>query len=132
MTNETLLHRQIHPSWVHHKTVSSQAFTVETVISSLSFKPSEKDEGKLSMYNGVKFSAEESFNHYTKALSSAGVLSLLVEEVMAEGLPINEDNTPFNGHTIIDFNSLDTKSKIEKKAKRLRNLAIERGWTHKI
>jgi len=47
MTEETLLHRQIHPSWIQNDVVASQAFIEEKSISSLSFTTPYKDENKL-------------------------------------------------------------------------------------
>lgn len=130
MTETTLLHRQIHPSWIQNDTVSSLAF--EGTIASLSFMPSEKDDDKLSTYNGSKFTAEASFDHFSKTLQSAGVLSVTKGEVEAESLIVNEDNTPFNGHTIIDYSSITSKGQKKKKAQKLRNIALARGWQYKI
>ncbi|KFF22224.1 hypothetical protein [Chryseobacterium sp. JM1] len=132
MTEKTLLHRQIHPSWVQNDTVSSQAFLAENNIASLAFTPSEKDHKKLSVYNGEKFSAEQSFTHYTATLQSAGVLSVTVSEVDSIGdLKVQEDNNPFDGHSIIDYSMVENTNQIKKKAKRLKGLATQRGWTHK-
>lgn len=132
MTKETLLHRQIHPSWVQNNAISAQAFLTEITVSSLAFLPSEKDKGMLSVYNGEKFTAEESYQHFTKSFISGGVLSVSVIEVQTEELSVIENNTPFDGHTVIDYTSLESNSKIKKKAQKLRNFAIARGWTHKI
>lgn len=132
MIKETLLHRQIHPSWVQNNAISAQAFLTEITVSSLAFLPSEKDKGMLSVYNGEKFTAEESYQHFTKSFISGGVLSVSVIEVQTEELSVIENNTPFDGHTVIDYTSLESNSKIKKKAQKLRNLAIARGWTHKI
>ncbi|TLX27412.1 hypothetical protein FE904_01505 [Chryseobacterium indologenes] len=132
MTEKTLLHRQIHPSWVQNDTVSSQAFLTDSNIASLAFTPSEKDDKKLSVYNGEKFSAEESFVHYTANLKSTGVLSVTVEEVVSiSDLKVQEDNDPFDGHSIIDYSTVENSTQIKKKAKRLKGFAVQRGWTHK-
>jgi len=126
MEKKTLLHRQVNPSFVQADNVSSQAFSV----TSQTFKPTPKDEFKLSVYNGEKYTAEESYLHFaSEGYSSAGVLSLEVNECDAESLPTTEDNKPFDGHSYVDFTGL-TNSSIEKKAKKLKKYALERGWQH--
>ncbi|WP_347066491.1 hypothetical protein [Flavobacterium sp. WV_118_3] len=133
MTNATLLHRQIHPSWIQNNFISEQAFLAENNIASLAFTPSEKDNKKLSVYNGEKFSALDSFNHFTQNYVSAGVLSVTFAEVIAiQNLNAYEDNTPFAGHAVIDYTNIATTNQMKKSAKKLKNKAIERGWTHKI
>lgn len=132
MTEKTLLHRQIHPSWVQNDIVSSQAFLIENNIASLAFIPSEKDDKKLSVYNGEKFSAEESFIHFTTNFKSAGVLSVTVAEVDSiDDLKVQEDNNPFDGHSVIDYSIVENANQIKKKAKRLKGLAVQRGWMYK-
>lgn len=132
MTGETLLHRQINPNWVQNTTISSQAFLSEVDISSQSFTPTEKDEDLLSVYNGEKFTAEESYIHYRKNYPSIGVLSVNVTEVYSiDKLSCVENNDPFDGHSIINYTEVESKNQIKKKAKLLRNLAVARGWTHK-
>lgn len=130
MNDTTLLHRQIHPSWVQNNIVSTQAFLAEKAIASLAFIPSEKDKKQLSVYNGEKFTAEESSKHY--AFESCGVLSVEKTECTSiEPLNVVEDNEPFDGHTYIDFTKIDSKNQIKKKATRLRNFAVKRNWTYK-
>ncbi|CEJ70913.1 hypothetical protein BN1195_03252 [Chryseobacterium oranimense G311] len=132
MNNETLLHRQIHPSWVQNDSISSQAFLNEQVIASLSFTPSAKDDNKLSVYNGEKYTAEESYIHFTESFESAGVLSVSCEEITSvEDLVAYEDNDPFDGHSVIDYSSVESSTQVKKKAKKIKNLAVARGWTHK-
>jgi hypothetical protein len=64
MVNEYLLHRQIHPSFVIDGVVSNQAFIENAVaVSSGAFIPTVKDNNKLSVYNGEKFTAKDSFDH---------------------------------------------------------------------
>lgn len=132
MKEETLLHRQVHPSWVQNDSISSQAFIHYQSIASLSFTPSSKDEKKLSVYNGEKFTAEMSYTHFTQTFESIGVLSVTVNEVNSiDSLASYEDNTPFDGHSVIDYSNIASSSQIKKKAKKLKNLAVSRGWTHK-
>jgi hypothetical protein len=42
------------------------------------------------------------------------------------------DNIPFNGHASIDFGSITSKNQKIKKAAKLRDYAVNRGWTYKI
>ena len=129
MNIDSLLHRQIHPSWVQNEITSTLAFSV----GSHAFNPSSKDEGMLSTYNGDKFTGEESYNHYVKERLSVGVLSVLVSEVNGVGdLNIIEDDFPFVGHASIDFNTVSSTNQRTKKAQKLRDLALLRGWTYKI
>ena len=126
MDKETLIHRQVNPSFLQADVVSTQAFSV----TSQTFKPTPKDEYKLSVYNGEKYSAEESFSHFTnEGYASAGVLSLQVSECNNEALNVQEDNSPFDGHSYVDFTG-QTGSGAEKKAKKLKKYALERGWQH--
>lgn len=124
MEKETLLHRQVHPLFVQANQISIQTFSVTSQV----FKPTPKDEKKLSVYNGDKFNPEDAFSHYSnQGHSSVGILSVSVGECSTEGLTASEDNNPFDGHAHIDFNGLGNNT-IEKKAKILRNHALARGW----
>jgi hypothetical protein len=125
MNPETLLLRQVHPSFVQAGNVSSQVFSV----TSQAFKPTLKDEYKLSVYNGDKFSGEASHEHFTNtgANKSFGVMAVTPAECAIESLCCEENNDPFDGHAFIDFAGL-TSSQIDKKAKILRNAASKRGW----
>lgn len=134
MKDNTELHRQIHPSFVVNNQVSIQAFTEVTglIVSSGAFNPTEKDENKLSVYNGIKFTAQKSFEHFCLEYKSFGVLTLIVEEVNSiESLSCNEDNYPFDGHSYIDFSQVSAKNQRIKKAGKLRDIAFKRGWTYK-
>lgn len=118
MNGDTLLHRQISPSWVQAGRVTRQAF-----------KPFAKDEGQLSVYDGDMMSAEEAWIHYTEDLSfvSIGVLAVACRECSALELPVQPDPEPFPAHVLIDFRRY-SNSQVEKKSKRLTLAAIERGW----
>lgn len=133
MENKLLLHRQIHPTLVVNDIVSNQAFLENNlIISSSAFSPTEKDEDKLSVYDGEVFSAEDSYNHFTANFSSYGVLSLSIEEVNSESpLFIEKDNNPFEGHCSINFSSITSKNQKTKKAGKLRDFAVKRNWTYK-
>lgn len=127
MEKETLLHRQVHPSFVQADKISVQVFITSQV-----FKPTPKDENKLSVYNSEKFTAKESFSHFISELknSSMGVVSVNLEECNLEELTVVEDNLPFDGHCHINFENL-TSNQVEKKAKKLKLAAINRGWQYK-
>ncbi len=124
LESDTLLLRQVHPSFVQGDSFSSQVFSSQT------FRPTPKDEFKLSVYNGKKFSASTAFAHFTQEYTSAGVAGVLVEECNQEGLATEEDNYPFDGHCFIDFQGL-TSNAVGKKAKKLKALALKRGWLHR-
>lgn len=131
MEHQTLLHRQVNPKFVQNNIVSVQAFTEQvTVVTSQTFLPTPKDEGKLSVYNGAKFTPQQSYEHFTQNFLSAGVLSVTKEE--CESLPpltVTEDNNPFDGHTYIDFTSVSATGARKAKAGKLRDFAVSRGWT---
>ena len=121
MNAQTLLHRQVHPVWIQDGRVTSQAF-----------KPTPKDEKKLSVYDGVQISPEESWRHLVRVqeLKSAGVRSVTVGECAELDLPARSDSEPFPEHAIIDFNSFTSSGQIEKRAKKLNRLAEVRGWLY--
>lgn len=125
MTEDTLLLRQVHPSFVQGDSISSQVFSSQT------FKPTPKDEGLLSVYNGEKFNPDDAFIHYTtnKNLESAGVVAVSNNECSEESLPVREDNDPFEGHCSIDYRDL-TNNQVGKKAQRLKAKAAKRGWLY--
>lgn len=133
MEEKTLLHRQIHPIFVVEDKISVQAFeNCKYQISSSSFAPSKKDNDQLSLYNGDKFSAKESYSHYTKEFQSFGVLSLEVAEVQSiSDLKVQEDNYPYDGHCFIDFSNVPSGKQKSKRAVQLRDIAVKRNWTFK-
>jgi len=120
MTSATLLLRQIHPTFLHNGRPSSQAF-----------RPTPKDEYKLSAYDGDQITAPDAWTHYTGqlGLESSGVMALSVGECNAEGLPSSGDPARFPEHCLIDFSGL-TDNVIEKKSKLLKAKALVRDWLH--
>lgn len=131
MNDQTLLHRQVHPSLVQNKIVSSDAFLEKSNVQSTLFMPKPNDKDKLSVYNGDKFTPESSYNHYVQNLESFGTLSVNVKECLSvESLSVAEDNDPFDGHAYIDFAEVTSKSQKKIKAGKLRDYAMERGWRH--
>ncbi|MGN8059711.1 hypothetical protein ACTJKN_25770 [Pedobacter sp. 22163] len=134
MQDSTLLHRQVHPNFIQDNKISSQVFEKDVqpieAITSLVFSPTDKDENKLSVYNGDKYSAQESHTHFTTSFKSAGVVSVNIDECKSIALSAVEDNNPFNGHSVIDFEELDRKA-VKNKAKLLKSFAMKRDWTFK-
>jgi hypothetical protein len=125
MVAETLLYRQVHPSFVDNNKISAQVFGQ---ITSSVFKPTPKDEGLLSVYNSQHFQPEMAHLHYTtiSKLDSRGVAAVSYEECIEQTLEVVADNNPFIGHASIDFRDKSTNQK-EKIAKRLKRYAIERS-----
>ena len=63
MNPETLLDRHVNQSWVQQGVPSSQTF-----------RPTQKDNGKLSVYDGdIIVSAEAVYEHWTKHLRLGSV-----------------------------------------------------------
>ena len=120
MTADTLLLRQVNPHWIRNGRITSQVF-----------KPTPKDEKRLSVYDGDKVSPEESFRHFTEklSLSSAGVMAVTMAECRQEELPVIPDPARFPEHVVIDFSSC-SNSEIKTKAKLLTKAAENRGWQY--
>lgn len=120
MTPETVLIRQIHPSFVQDGRPTSQAF-----------HPTPKDKGELSVYDGDQIDAEPAWRHYMEALghASAGAMGLLVAECDEIDLDVRPDPKPFPEHAVIDFTSISSKHR-RTKAKQLKAKAIERDWLY--
>ena len=119
-----LLHRHVHPSWM-----------VDGEPTSLAFRPSKKDEGRLSVARGSLATPEQAFLHHTSTLKldAVGTWSFTVEEASAAGLksyadPITTD-PPDPAHAIVDFRGL-SNTKQELAAKRLKRAADARGRSH--
>jgi hypothetical protein len=127
MTNDTLLLRQVHPSWIQGKAISNLIFTSQT------FKPTPKDKGLLSLYSEEFFTPEESYEHFTGeiGLESAGVVAISKNECDSIELTVLEDNDPFEGHRSLDFRPfMGNKSELKKKASTLKSFASARGWLY--
>jgi hypothetical protein len=121
MTPETLLLRQVHPSFVQEGRVTSQAF-----------RPTPKDEFHLSVDNGDRVEAGAAWRRFTAnpACQSVGVQAVTQADCEAQALPVIEDGNPHPEHCSIDFSALEKKV-IEKKAKLLRAQAETRGWLYR-
>ena len=127
MQHHTLLHRQVHPTFLDNEgRPTRQAFLLFP-----------KDQGKLSLYNGDKWPAEDAYVHYTEQLkfASIGCLSVTPHEVeqVKVGLALGalapvEDNDPFDGHVSVDQVHLTEKQQKDIRALLLKH-ALLRGWT---
>jgi hypothetical protein len=120
--NELLL-RQVHPHFIQEGRVSSVAF-----------RPTPKDQKKLSVNRGSLTTPERSFDLHTreKGLQSSGVWGVSVEEVCAmQDLSIEEDPIsapiPDPSHGLIDFSQIESESRIQKLASKLAEKARARG-----
>ncbi|OGS94606.1 MAG: hypothetical protein A3H31_12820 [Gallionellales bacterium RIFCSPLOWO2_02_FULL_57_47] len=120
MNEQTLLLRQIHPSFVQAGRPTSQAF-----------RPTPKDENKLSVYDGDKITPEAAWHHFTANpdCSSAGVMAVTKGQCVDLSLGVIADGEIFPEHVSIDYSAF-AKSEIEKKAKVLKGYAQARGWLY--
>jgi hypothetical protein len=120
MNSDTLLLRQVHPSWIQQGRITSQVF-----------QPTPKDKKRLSVYDGDKISPEQSWIHFAECLgySSIGVMAVTVGECKEEGLSTQSDPDPFPEHIIIDFIDF-SENQIKQKAKRLKAAAEKRSWLY--
>jgi hypothetical protein len=122
MTEATLLLRQVHPTFVQGGRVTSQAF-----------RPTAKDDNRLSAYDGDMISPEPAWKHYTEEWgnASAGVLAVSMEECTALDLQVRSDPAPFAEHAVIDFGHR-AGTAVEKAAKYLRSRAVTRDWLFRV
>lgn len=118
MTPQTLLLRQIHPNFVQQGRVTSQAF-----------RPTPKDENRLSVDDGDRVTAAVAFARFTATpnCQSAGILAVTQAECAEQELPVTADGQPYPEHCSIDFTAC-TPGERDRKAKRLARAAQERGW----
>jgi hypothetical protein len=121
MNDATLLLRQVHPGFVQDGRVSSQAF-----------RPTPKDEQRLSVYDGGQIEPQPAYQHYTNqlVLQSSGVMAVTISECGQLELPVYPDSESFPEHALIDFSAYG-KSVTEKKAKQLRAKAEARDWLYR-
>jgi len=118
MRLETVLLRQVNPSFIQNGRVTSQVF-----------RPTPKDHELLSVDNGDLITPEASFFRFTAAshCRSFGVLGVSAKECSDCSLQIIEDGDPYPEHCSIHFRAM-SKSQTEKHAKTLRANAEIRGW----
>ena len=117
LNNRTLLYRQISGPWVREDRVTSQAF-----------RPTPKDKGYLSTYNGDQISAEDAWKHFNENYRSRGVMAVSVQECADIQLDVRADPQPdFAEHVLIDFTDR-SKNQQKRDARHLARHANERGW----
>jgi hypothetical protein len=106
-------------------TISQQVFSSQT------FRPTPKDNGLLSVYNGEVFDAYAAFDHFTsQGHPSVGVVAVTPAECESIPVPVLDDNNPFHGHCSLDYRKLSGTG-IKKAASTLKANAQERGWLYK-
>ncbi len=125
--NELLL-RQVHPSFVREGRLSSQAF-----------RPTPKDQRKLSVSRGALTTPSEAHRFFTQILHllSAGSWAVTVGEAKSNELPAiaepvdaSPERTADPAHAFIDFRGVSSKNKAEAKGALLSRAASERGRLH--
>ncbi|UFS93750.1 hypothetical protein [Nocardia huaxiensis] len=124
---DELIWRNVHPTWIDNGQLSS-----------LAFKPSPKDTGKLSGAREEKVTADKHYFEFTEelGLESAGVWAVTVGEAREQAVPCvydaesstKPDPCP-TGHTYLDFRS-HSGGRVRKIASSLRKAAEERGKRH--
>lgn len=118
--SDEMLFRQAHPQWVQQGVPTSQLF-----------KPTPKDEGKLSTARQSKIDAEGAYKHHVDelGLASAGTFGVNLNEVGGAGLRAVDDSCRVdmpNFHAYIDCRDRSRKD-LETAAKLLTRQARERG-----
>jgi hypothetical protein len=125
--DEELLFRQVHPSFVRDGRPSSQAF-----------RPTPKDEGKLSVARESLTTAAAAYELYVAGLGfpSAGTWGVTIGECGEQGLKAFSDpltappaKVADSAHAVIDF-AAHSKSQAEAKGARLARKAVDRGRLH--
>ncbi len=123
-----LLWRHVHPSWVRDGEPTSQAF-----------KPTPKDQGKLSVSRGSLTTAPKAFAMHTESLGldAVGTWAVSVGEVVAEPIVLSVYGDPVSApvsdpaHALIDSSAQSRKS-VETKAKLLLAAARRRAIQHPV
>ena len=121
MNSDTLLYRMISPSFIQN------GFSI-----SPAFKPTRKDNGRLSVYEGDQIGPQDAYEHYASlGYQAVGVLAVSVAECESLDLAVTPDPLPgFPEHTTIDFTTLSRKD-IEIASRALRERANARGWQYR-
>lgn len=105
---DELLFRQVHPTWI-----------VDGVPSSQTFKPTPKDEGKLSIALASKIDAEGAYRHHIEVLKLASVGSWAVTVAEVTEAELNSFEEPLDdspAHGFVDYRGL-ARRPTEKAAK---------------
>ncbi len=125
---EELLFRQVHPSWVKDGQLTSQAF-----------KPTPKDDSRLSVSRSALTTPGQAFAHHTGrlGLAAVGTWAVTVTEVEADPVQLVAYSDPVLGpipdpaHAFIEFPA-EPRKLIETKAKLLLAAARRRGRLHPL
>lgn len=126
---DELLWRNAHPDWVVDGELTSQAF-----------RPTPKDQKKLSSARETEVSAEANFKEFTEdfGLESVGVWAVSVGEVQDQSLrSVYDEHSPstptpcLKGHTSLDFTAV-SNSQAKRIGGRLRDHAEGRGKRHPV
>ena len=121
MNSDTLLYRMISPSWMQDGSPTTPAF-----------KPTRKDNGRLSVYDGDQISPQAAYEHYASLGNKAvGILAVTVAECESLDLAVTPDPLPgFPAHALIDFTAL-SGNRVKRTARQLNKSATARGWQHR-
>lgn len=121
MTDETELHRQVHPTFIK---ATGQ-------VTSQPFRPLGRGETLVSVYDGCQISARDSWTHYRKTGNpSAGVMTVLSLECTELALKVDPAPEDFQEHVHIDYREIEI-NRYEFISKKLRNKALGRGWSYR-
>lgn len=122
--DEGVLYRQAHPELVDDGVPSSSVF-----------RPTPKDEGKLSVDRSTLTSPKEAFELFLqKGYRSIAVFGVSVEEFKSERIrciadPIVDSHPKNPAHALADYSQFGQNQRT-KIAKRLKKLAVARGQLH--
>ena len=125
MNSDTLLYRMVSPSFLKDGLATSPAF-----------RPTRKDNGRLSVYDGDQISPQAAYEHYTNpppglGQTAAGVLAVTVSECESSNLAVTPDPLrDFPEHATIDFTAF-SRNRIKVASRELNDFANERGWQYR-
>ena len=124
MNSDTLLYRMVSPSWIQCGIATSQTF-----------KPTRKDNGRLSVYDGDQISPQDAYEYFTNpppglGQRAVGVLAVAVAECESLNLTVTLDGDPIPAHAVIDFTTLSRRD-INRAADELKGIANARGWQYR-
>ncbi len=112
-----LLLRVVNPAWVQADEVTSQVFV-------------PYDGNPISVFDGSMISPEEAFERFSENHDAYGVIGISVGEAKSLGVEVIEDRTPYPEHISLKFPELSRNAQ-KKLSRKLRDVAMSRGWLHK-
>lgn len=113
-----------------------QGFIDDGRITSQAFRPTRKDDRRLSVAQESVVSAADHYRQMTAdfGIQSVGVWAVMVEEAIATGARVVDDRSGEDppdpcpiGHAYVDFRDCTTNSRVAKRAGQLRDRAVDRG-----